>query len=155
MGARRIAEHEETVRVSKHTGQYGGATKSDHASCAWRLKGLLLSEAGRMDLRAGRLRYFTPARLGFDVSLAELTDVVLPWYYFEGGVKLRAAGQAYRFSFARPNGAEVAAARGMAAEGDMAALSVVASKAQDIGAGRNVGRAWRRLLAGTTSGGGE
>jgi len=141
--------------VSKHTGQYGGATKSDFASCAWRLKGLFLSEAGWMELREGRLRYFTPDRLVFDLSPAELTDVAFPWYYFGGGVKLRAAGQRYRFSFVRPNGAEVAVARGMAAEGDMAALSVVASKAQDIGAGRNVGREWRRLLGGSTASGGE
>ena len=132
--------------MGKHTGQYGSADSSDYASCTWRLKGLFLSEAGWMDLREGRLRYFTPERVVFDIPLAEVTAIVFPWYYFGGGVKLQAAGEAYRFSFVRPNGAEVAAARGLAAEGDMAALSVVASKAQDIGEGRSVGREWQRLL---------
>ena len=64
-----------------------------------------------------------------------------------GGVKLHAAGQAYRLSFVLPNGAEYAEARGMAAVGDPAALSIVASKAHDIGAGRAVGRRWRELLS--------
>jgi len=64
-----------------------------------------------------------------------------------GGLKLHAAGQAHRLSFVPPNGAEHAEARGMAAVGNLAALSIVASRAHDIGAGRAVGRRRRELLS--------
>ena len=82
----------------------------------------------------------------FDVPLAEVTDVDWPWYYFGGGVKLSAAGERYRFSFVLPNGAEYPAARAAAAAGDPAALAIVWDKAADIGAGRDVGKEWRRRL---------
>ena len=81
------------------------------------------------------------------MPLAEVTAIVWPWYYFGGGVKLRADAAPHRLSFVLPNGAEYAQARGLAAVGDPAALSIVASKAQDIGAGRAVGRRWRELLS--------
>jgi hypothetical protein len=118
----------------------------EYASYAWLLKGITRSVAGWMDLHDGDLRFATPEQVVFDVSLAEVTQIVYPWYYFGGGVKLHAAGQAYRFSFVLPNGGEYAEARGMAAVGDLAALSIVATKAHDIGAGRDVGRRWRELL---------
>ena len=108
-------------------------TPEDYASYAWRLEGAPRSIPGWMDLEDGRLRFATPDELVFDVPLAEVAHVVFLWYYFGGGVKLRAAGQPYRFSFVRPNGAEYAAARAGAA---------------DIGDGRGVGKEWRRLLAG-------
>lgn len=100
-----------------------------------------------MDLHDGNLRFATPEKIVFDVPREEVTQITFPWYYFGGGVKLHAAGQAYRLSFVLPNGAEYATACGMAAEGDLAALSIVASKAHDIGAGRAVGRRWRELLS--------
>ena len=45
-----------------------------------------------------------------------------------------------------PNGAEYPAARAAAAAGDPAALAIVWDKATDIGAGRDVGKEWRRRL---------
>ena len=121
----------------------------DYASYAWRLEGATRSIPGWMVLDDGRLRFATPEEVVFDVPLADVADVVFPWYYFGGGVKFRAAGQAYRFSFVKPNGAEYAVARAGAAFGDSASLLLVASKAADIGDGRSVGREWRRLLSGS------
>ncbi len=118
----------------------------DYASYAWLLKGITRSVPGWLDLHEGRLRFATPEELVFDVPRAEVTAVVFPWYYFGGGVKFRAAGRPYRLSFVKPNGAEYAVARGAAYAGDPASLLIVAEKAHDIGAGRGVGREWRRLL---------
>jgi hypothetical protein len=61
-------------------------------------------------------------------------------------VKLRAAGEPYRLSFVLPNGGEYPTARLAAAAGDPAALAIVWQKAADIGAGRGVGKEWRRRL---------
>jgi hypothetical protein len=118
----------------------------DFASYAWLLIGTFRTAAGWLDLTAGRLRFSTPDKVLFDVPLAEVTDVDWPWYYFSGGVKLSAAGARYRFSFVLPNGAEYPAARAAAAAGDPAALAIVWDKASDIGAGRDVGKEWRRRL---------
>ena len=120
--------------------------ESDFASYAWRLIGTLRSEAGWLDLTAGRLRYSTPAGVVFDVPLAEVTGIIWPWYYFGGGVKLTADGEQYRFSFVLPNGAEYPTARLAAAAGDLSSLTIVWQKADDIGAGRAAGKEWRRRL---------
>ena len=120
--------------------------EADFASYAWRLIGTFRTAAGWLDLTAGRLRYSTSDQVVFDVPLAEVTDVDWPWYYFGGGVKLSAAGERYRLSFVLPNGAEYPTARVEAAAGDPAALTIVWQKAADIGAGRNVGKEWRRRL---------
>ena len=120
--------------------------ESDFASYAWRLIGTLRSEAGWLDLTAGRLRYSTPAGVVFDVPLAEVTGIIWPWYYFGGGVKLTAAGEQYRLSFVLPNGAEYPTARLEAEAGDLSSLTIVWQKADDIGAGREAGKEWRRRL---------
>lgn len=117
-----------------------------YASYAWLLKGLTQSIPGWLDLHEERLRFTTPEKVVFDVPRAKVTAIAYPWYYFGGGVKLRAGGQPYRLSFVKPNGAEYAMARAQAFVDDPAALGLVASKAADIGAGRDVGRRWRELL---------
>ena len=121
--------------------------EDDYASCAWLLIGTFRTAAGWLDLTAGRLRFSTPDKVVFDVPLAEVRDVDWPWYYFGGGVKLSAAGERYRLSFVLPNGAEYPAARSAADTGDPASLAIVWDKASDIGAGRAVGREWRRRLS--------
>ena len=118
----------------------------EFASYAWLLKGLFFTEAGWLDLHDGNLRFATPEKVVFDVPRAEVTQITYPWHYFGGGLKLHAAGEAHRLSFVLPNGAEYAAARGLSAQGAPASLLLVAAKAADIGAGRGVGREWRRLL---------
>ena len=127
--------------------------ETDFASYAWRLIGTLRSQAGWLDLTAGRLRYSTPDGVVFDVPLAEVTDIIWPWYSFGGGVKLTAGGEQYRFSFVLPNGAEYPTARLAAATGDLSSLTIVWQKADDIGAGRKAGKEWRlRLGAGAPAG---
>ena len=121
-------------------------SEADFASCAWLLIGTFRTAAGWLDLTAGRLRFSTPDQVVFDVQIDQVTDVVWPWYYFGGGVKLRAAGEPYRLSFVLPNGAEYPTARLAAEAGDPASLAIVWSKASDIGAGRDVGKEWRQRL---------
>ena len=132
-------EHHLPRRKAKRSGH-------DFASFAWLLIGTLRTAAGWLDLTAGRLRFSTPDQVVFDVPLAQVTDIVWPWYYFGGGVKLRAAGEQYRISFVLPNGAEYPTARLGAEAGDPAALAIVWSKASDIGAGRGAGKEWRQRL---------
>jgi hypothetical protein len=121
-------------------------SEDDFASYAWRLIGTFRTAAGWLDLTAGRLRFSTPDQVVFDVPLSEVTDVIWPWYYFGGGVKLSAAGEPYRLSFVLPNGAQYPTARLAADAGDPASLAIVWDKANDIGAGRTVGKEWRRRL---------
>ena len=127
------------------------ASEEDFASYAWRLIGTLRTEAGWLDLTAGRLRYTNEFGAMFDVRLDEVTDVVWPWYYFGGGVKLTAHGDRYRFSFVLPNGAEYPTARLDAALGDPGAFAIVVQKGNDIASGRDAGKEWRRRLDGAGS----
>ena len=133
-------------RKRKHGSGAGGESDDDFASYAWRLIGTFRTEAGWLDLTAGRLRYTTPVREVFDVPLSEVTDVIWPWYYFGGGVKLTVGVEQYRLSFVLPNGAEYPTARLMAAAGDPAALALVVQKGDDIAKGRGAGKEWRRRL---------
>ncbi len=129
----------------------GKRPEVDFASYAWRLIGALRTQAGWLDLTAGRLRYSTADEVEFDVPLFEVVGIIWPWYYFGGGVKLSIAGEQYRFSFVLPNGAEYPTARMAAEAGDPAALAIVWDKANDIGAGRTVGKEWRRRLEAAAS----
>jgi hypothetical protein len=99
-----------------------------------------------LELENGRLRCVTEERIAFDAALSEVTDVVFPWFYFGGGVKLQAAGTPFRLSFVVPNGAEYASARLLADLGNAGSLLLVGSKANDIASGREAGRRWRELL---------
>jgi hypothetical protein len=127
------------------------ASEKDFASYAWRLIGTLRTEAGWLDLTAGRLRYTSELGAMFDVRLDEVTDVVWPWYYFGGGVKLTAQGDRYRFSFVLPNGAEYPTARLDAAIGDPGAFAIAVQKGNDIASGRDAGKEGRRRLDGAGS----
>lgn len=116
-------------------------TTQDFASYAWLLEGLTVSMPGWLVLQQERLRFTTPEEIVFDVPLADVTAISFPWYYFGGGVKLRAAGPPYRLSFVKPNDSEYAEARGAASDGNPAtALLSVASKVGDIRTGRAAGR---------------
>jgi hypothetical protein len=142
-------EREEHRRLSKRRRRREvWASEKDFASYAWRLIGTFRTQAGWLDLTAGRLRYTSEAGEVFDVRLDEVTEVVWPWYYFGGGVKLTVRGERYRFSFVLPNGAEYPTAHLAAAAGDPAALAIVLQKGNDIAAGRDAGKEWRRRLQG-------
>lgn len=108
-------------------------------SLAWRLVGLTGTDPGVLSLRTGRLRFETDDGVVFDVPLAAVTDVVFPWYYVGGGVKLTAGGERYRLSFVRPNGANTGE------------LRVATRAVHDIGEGRAAGKAWRAALDAGTS----
>jgi len=94
----------------------------------WRLSGLTGSEVGHLESRGGRLIYMPidKSRPGFDVSLAEVSDVSFPWHYLGGGFKMRIGGEQFRFSFIEPH-----------------------NEAADISSGREAGKAWRRILVGS------
>ena len=123
-------------------------TSTEFASDAWLLKGAAVSIPGWLYLREGFLCFVTPDETVFDVPLAEVTSVAFPWYYFGGGVKLKAAGEPYRLSFVKPNGMEYAASRGLASTANPAALLVAATKVADVSSGQDTGRVWRGLLEG-------
>ena len=70
----------------------------------------------------------------FDAPLGAVGDVVFPWYYFSGGMKLTVAGVPYRFSFLQPQNT-------MGSPG-----------AAGIPMGRAVGKSWREILTSAMSG---
>jgi len=110
---------------------------------AWRLIGLTRSEPGVLAFENGHLAYWTEDGLLFNVPLPEVSDVVFPWYYFSGGAKLIAGGDAYRFSFVEPNDAQPVPGHLM----DRQCAGVGGStKAIGIAAGRRAGAMWKRLL---------
>ncbi len=94
----------------------------------------------------GRLQFAIEGDLIMDLDLADIEVVHYPWYYFDGGVKLESAGESYRFSFVRPNGAEVAVNRGLGEVGSPLALLGAADKLHDIGEGRTAGKRWKAVL---------
>lgn len=113
----------------------------------WLLHGLTRSEPAILELVHDRLICRTEATTVFDLSVRDIRDLVFPWFYFGGGMKLTAAGVRHRISFVRPNDAiEDLPFRLAAREGDAAGLALVGMKMQDIGDGRAAGRAWRSAL---------
>jgi hypothetical protein len=55
---------------------------------AWLLQGIIRSESGLLQLVEQRISFTTEARCIFDAPLSNLRDVIFPWYYFGGGMKL-------------------------------------------------------------------
>lgn len=109
-------------------------------SPAWRLIGLTRSEPGVLAHEAGRLSYQTENGVVFDVPLSEVSEVVFPWYYFSGGVKLTADGTAYRFSFVEPNDARPTPDHLLDEAGGAGVQGT------GIAGGRQAGAMWKRLL---------
>jgi hypothetical protein len=133
-------------------------------TAAWLLMGSTGSTPGVLEIGGGRLRYTAHGRGAltngqlreleqrtgqsgladalsggarvalFDVPLDAVGDVVFPWYYFGGGMKLTAGGAPYRFSFLKPQNTQ-----------DDPGIF-------DIPAGRAAGRTWKGALAGVGSG---
>ena len=124
----------------------------DDAICtpAWLLVGLTRSIPGVLQLLEGRLIFTIDEDNVFDAPVSEVTDVVFPWYYFSGGVKLKVSDKPYRLSFVRPNNAADIPGRLLArvggSVGALAALTTTARKFKDMGEGRAAGKAWRAVL---------
>ena len=70
---------------------------------AYRLIGWTRHEPGWLEMGRGRLVWTADGGAGWDVPLAEVTDVRVPWYYVLGGIKLTVRGERLRFSFVKPN----------------------------------------------------
>lgn len=131
-------------------GGRGAARGEVFASCVWRLIGTFRSRAGWLDLREGRLRFWTPEGVVFDTRLGEVSSLTFPWYYFGGGLKLWVGDEEYRLSFVEPNGAQRPDPQRLTSNREMRSLALAAVEAQEAGAGRGVGREWRRRLEGRT-----
>ncbi|WP_369132055.1 hypothetical protein [Modestobacter sp. I12A-02662] len=120
-------------------------------SPAWLIGGLR-NVPGYLGAGGGRLTFVSDTPV-FDVPLDEVTDVTWPWYWFGGGLKLRADGRLYKVTFVRPNGMPdpdpSMLEAGIGVFGfltgtwhDVSALRGLA----DIGTGRAAGRQWKQFL---------
>ncbi|MCW0214008.1 MAG: hypothetical protein OJJ54_11675 [Pseudonocardia sp.] len=124
------------------------------ASPAWIIGGLQ-NRPGYLVSAGGRIT-FTDGEPHFDVALEEISDVTYPWYWFGGGVKLRAAGTLYKITFVRPNGMPspdpslvdaALSALGLGVTIVTGAAHVDALRGlADIGTGRAATKRWRELL---------
>ena len=96
------------------------------------------SVAGELTLTQGRLVFEThDGRRLLDASLAEISAVKFPWYYFSGGMKLRIGTDSYRLSFARP--------------GNVPDDFRESADAGDIRSARDAGAMWKSALASIAS----
>jgi hypothetical protein len=129
------------------------ASTSFLVSPAWLIGGLR-NVPGYLGAGGGRLTFVSDTPV-FDLPLHEVTDVHWPWYWFGGGVKLRAEGQLHKITFVRPNGMPPPDPSmlhtGIGVFGlltgtwhDVYALRGLA----DIGTGRAAGKQWKQLLGG-------
>lgn len=85
----------------------------------------------------------------FDVPLAEVRDVVFPWYYLGGGVKLTVDASRYRIAFVRPMDAADTSGRLLARTGIAGGplgLFTLGRMVRDLDEGREAGKAWKRIL---------
>ena len=67
-----------------------------------------------------------------DVSVADVTDVRFPWFYFGGGMHLRVRDVRYRLSFLQPQNVTTNRLMGLSRQG-----------AGSISSGRHAGALWR------------
>ncbi|MEK6441627.1 hypothetical protein [Pseudonocardia sp. T1-2H] len=87
-----------------------------------------------------------------DVARDEPTDVTCPWYWFGGGVKLRAVGTLYKIAFVRPDGmpssdpslVDGALGPGVTIATGAAHVDALRGLA-DIGTGRKATKQWREI----------
>jgi hypothetical protein len=129
------------------------------ATPAWLMAGRLRNVPGALVAGEGRLAFVGDDGPVFNVAMNEVTDVGWPWYWFGGGCRLAAAGEKYKITFVRPNGAPPvspsllrsgASLHSMYAtltEGPLPAGAVSAvSGLFDVRSGRQAGRAWKGVL---------
>jgi hypothetical protein len=78
----------------------------------------------------------------FDIPVSKIT-VNFPWYYFSGGMKIKAGQVEYRFSFGQPANTKLPVNMGNIAG---AALRV-GDELLEVNTMRGRGKAWRTVLA--------
>jgi hypothetical protein len=123
------------------------------ATPAWIMAGRLRNVAGMLAAGEGRLAFVTAAGPVFSVPITEVGDVTWPWYWFGGGCRLTAAGQQYKITFVRPNGAPDPSPSLLDAGVTLgAALTGTADPAHavsglfDVRSGRRAAIAWKEAL---------
>jgi hypothetical protein len=117
-----------------------GTPPAELETRAWLLGGALAGNVeGVLRLAGRRLNFTGPSGQVFDAPLDDVRDVTFPWYYFNGGLKLRIGMKRYRVSFVEP-------VRG---DGDLSALFGLGGVAE----GRRAGRLWRQILGAVSTGG--
>lgn len=109
---------------------------SNLATPVWELLGITGNRPGLLSLQDGTLSFQSDEGEGFECPLDQITEVRWPWYSFNAGLNLKANGQKYRLSFARPNGA------GAAWLPDEAIRGVL-----DLGSAIKNGKMWKAALA--------
>ena len=75
------------------------------ATPAWIMAGRLRNVPGVLVAGEGNLAFVGDGGPVFSVPLAEVSGVIWPWHWFGGGCILTAAGERYKITFVRPNGA--------------------------------------------------
>lgn len=105
-------------------------------SPAWQLIGTTRTKPGYLIKDEDRLIFEVEGKKVFNAPMSEITDIVFPWYYFGGGVKMSVRTTNYRFSFVKPNGSMDPISRGKT--GVQSIMS--------IGSGRKAGKAWKEAL---------
>lgn len=109
---------------------------SDLETPVWQLLGITGSRPGLLSLQDGVLSFQSDEGGGFECPLKQITEVRWPWYSFNAGLNLKANGQKYRLSFARPNGAGAAWLPSEAGEGVFG-----------LGGAIRKGKTWKAALA--------
>ncbi len=94
------------------------------------------SRPGLLSLQGGVLAFHSEEGASFECPLTQITEVSWPWYSFNAALNLKANGQKYRLSFARPNGAGAAWLPSEAAQGVL-----------DLGSAIKNGKTWKAALA--------
>lgn len=127
-----------------------GSPPDDVRTPAWLLQGLTGNVPGTLELSGRRLRFLSREGLLFDSPLSEVGDLVFPWYYFGGGVKLTAGGVHYRLTFVRPNGTQVFDAPNdyMGLDNGDSISEDAARAVPSILDGRSAGKVWKTILEG-------
>lgn len=124
------------------------------ATPAWIMAGRLRNVPGMLVAGGGGLTFVGESGPVFSVPLAAVSDVRWPWYWFGGGCVLRAAGERYKITFVRPNGAPdvppTLLDQGVSllalAAGETVGHPSAIRGLLDVRSGRRAGAAWREAL---------
>jgi hypothetical protein len=123
------------------------------ATPAWIMAGRLRNVPGVLAAGEGRLAFVGDAGPVFNVALAELGEVTWPWHWFGGGCTVRVAGEQYKITFVKPNGAPDVSPSlldaGVALVSVIAGAGVPVHSLQglvDVRSGRKAGAAWKQAL---------
>jgi hypothetical protein len=123
------------------------------ATPAWIMAGRLRNVPGVLVAGEGNLAFVGDDGPVFGAPLADVTDVTWPWHWFGGGCILTAAGERYKITFVRPNGAPDVEPSlldtGVSLLAALTGSSVPAHSVQglfDVRSGRRAAVMWKQVL---------